>query len=85
MNDRWPTPGAIQKYPLGFITGIRVRIGGGITQKLSTSPLLRVGSNHANLCLVYLTYRTYLRNVEVMAAAAKAEEAAAHAKKPNVM
>jgi signal transduction histidine kinase/ActR/RegA family two-component response regulator len=30
--------------------------------------------------IVYFTYRTYLRNVEVMAAAAKAEEAAAHAK-----
>ncbi|HXT62345.1 MAG TPA: response regulator [Pyrinomonadaceae bacterium] len=30
--------------------------------------------------IVYITYRTYLRNIEVMAAAAKAEEAAAHAK-----
>jgi signal transduction histidine kinase/CheY-like chemotaxis protein len=30
--------------------------------------------------VVYITYRTYLRNIEVMAAAAKAEEAAAHAK-----
>lgn len=29
--------------------------------------------------IVYVTYRTYLRNIEVMAAAAKAEEAAAHA------
>ena len=29
--------------------------------------------------IVYWTYRTYLRNIEVMAAAAKAEEAAAHA------
>lgn len=28
--------------------------------------------------IVYFTYRTYLRNIEVMAAAAKAEEAAAH-------
>jgi signal transduction histidine kinase/ActR/RegA family two-component response regulator len=31
------------------------------------------------ITIVYLTYRTYLRNVEAMAAAAKAEEAAAHA------
>lgn len=30
--------------------------------------------------IVYITYRTYLRNIEVLAAAAKAEEAAAHAK-----
>ncbi len=29
---------------------------------------------------VYFTYRTYLKNIEVMAAAAKAEEVAAHAK-----
>lgn len=29
--------------------------------------------------IIYFTYRTYLRNIEVMAAAAKAEEAAAHA------
>ena len=29
--------------------------------------------------IVYVTYRTYLRNIEVLAAAAKAEEAAAHA------
>src|SRR5438128_8970228 len=29
--------------------------------------------------IVYLTYRTYLRNIEFMAAAAKAEEVAAHA------
>src|SRR5207237_7334154 len=28
---------------------------------------------------VYFTYRTYLKNLEVMAAAAKAEEVAAHA------
>src|ERR1044072_2363668 len=31
------------------------------------------------VAIVYFTYRTYLRNIEVMAAAAKAEEAAAHA------
>lgn len=31
------------------------------------------------IAIVYLTYRTYLRNIEVLAAAAKAEEAAAHA------
>ena len=31
------------------------------------------------VAIVYVTYRTYLRNIEVMAAAAKAEEAAAHA------
>ena len=31
------------------------------------------------VAIVYLTYRTYLRNIEVMAAAAKAEAAAAHA------
>src|SRR3989440_3832505 len=29
--------------------------------------------------IVYFTYRTYLKNIEVMAAAAKAEEVAAHA------
>ena len=31
------------------------------------------------VAIVYFTYRTYLRNIEVMAAAAKAEAAAAHA------
>lgn len=31
------------------------------------------------VAIIYLTYRTYLRNIEVMNAAAKAEEAAAHA------
>src|SRR6266545_1232928 len=31
------------------------------------------------ITIIYLTYRTYLRNVEAMAAAAKAEEVAAHA------
>jgi signal transduction histidine kinase len=31
------------------------------------------------IIFVYFTYRTYLKNIEVMAAAAKAEEAAAHA------
>src|SRR5438094_3889143 len=31
------------------------------------------------ITIIYFTYRTYLRNVEVMAAAAKAEEVAAHA------
>ena len=31
------------------------------------------------IAIVYFTYRTYLRNIEVMAAAAKAEEVAAHA------
>jgi signal transduction histidine kinase/ActR/RegA family two-component response regulator len=31
------------------------------------------------VAIVYFTYRTYLRNIEVMAAAAKAEEAEAHA------
>src|SRR5256885_2771890 len=30
------------------------------------------------VAIVYFTYRTYLRNIEVMAAAAKAEAAAAH-------
>src|SRR5947209_325976 len=31
------------------------------------------------ITIIYLTYRTYLRNVEAMAAAAKAEEVASHA------
>src|SRR5436190_3825526 len=31
------------------------------------------------VAIIYVTYRTYLRNIEVMAAAAKAEEVAAHA------
>jgi hypothetical protein len=31
------------------------------------------------VAIVYFTYRTYLQNIEVMAAAARAEEAAAHA------
>jgi len=31
------------------------------------------------VAILYVTYRTYLRNIEVMAAAAKAEEVAAHA------
>src|SRR5260370_18609740 len=31
------------------------------------------------ITIIYFTYRTYLRNIEVMAAAAKAEEVAAHA------
>jgi signal transduction histidine kinase/ActR/RegA family two-component response regulator len=37
---------------------------------LATAPIVTI---------VYFTYRTYLRNIEVMAASAKAEEAAAHA------
>jgi signal transduction histidine kinase/ActR/RegA family two-component response regulator len=42
----------------------------GFYALLATAPIIAI---------VYLTYRTYLRNVEAMAAAAKAEEAAAHA------
>ena len=43
----------------------------GVYALIATAPIVAI---------LYLTYQTYLRNIEVMAAAAKAEEAAAHAK-----
>jgi signal transduction histidine kinase/ActR/RegA family two-component response regulator len=42
----------------------------GVYGLLATAPIVAV---------LYFTYRTYLRNIEVMSAAAKAEEVAAHA------
>lgn len=52
--------------------GFTVKIAdvAGIFALLATAPIIAI---------LYFTYRTYLRNIEVMAAAAKAEEAAAHA------
>jgi len=42
----------------------------GVYALMATTPIVAI---------LYFTYRTYLRNIEIMAAAAKAEEAAAHA------
>src|SRR5207253_2216524 len=52
----------------------------GITAKLiGTAGFYAVVAMTPIVAIVYFTYRTYLRNIEVMAAAAKAEEVAAHA------
>src|SRR5205823_5632267 len=52
----------------------------GITAKfIGTAGFYAVVAMTPITAIVYFTYRTYLRNIEVMAAAAKAEEAAAHA------
>ena len=52
----------------------------GITAKLiGTAGFYAVVAMTPITAIVYFTYRTYLRNIEVMAAAAKAEEVAAHA------
>jgi signal transduction histidine kinase/ActR/RegA family two-component response regulator len=52
----------------------------GITAKMAdTAGLYALIATIPIAGIVYLTYRTYLRNIEFMAAAAKAEEAAAHA------
>jgi signal transduction histidine kinase/CheY-like chemotaxis protein len=52
----------------------------GVTAKLiDTAGFYAVIAMTPIAAIVYFTYRTYLRNIEVMAAAAKAEEAAAHA------
>ena len=52
----------------------------GITAKLiGTAGFYAVVAMTPIIAIVYFTYRTYLRNIEVMAAAAKAEEVAAHA------
>jgi len=52
--------------------GITAKIAdfAGFYAIIATAPIITI---------VYFTYRTYLRNIEVMAASAKAEEAAAHA------
>ena len=52
--------------------GITSKVAGsaGFYALVATAPIVTI---------IYLTYRTYLRNIEVMAAAAKAEAAAAHA------
>ena len=52
--------------------GFTVKIAdvAGIFALMATAPIIAI---------LYFTYRTYLRNIEVMAAAAKAEEVAAHA------
>ncbi|HXI75222.1 MAG TPA: response regulator [Pyrinomonadaceae bacterium] len=52
----------------------------GITAKMAdTAGFYAILATTPIVAIVYLTYRTYLRNIEVMAAAAKAEEVAAHA------
>src|ERR1044072_8049217 len=52
----------------------------GFTAKIAgTAGFYAVMATIPIVAIVYFTYRTYLRNIEVMAAAAKAEEAAAHA------
>lgn len=52
----------------------------GITAKMAdTAGFYALLATTPIVAIVYLTYRTYLRNIEVMAAAAKAEEVAAHA------
>jgi len=52
----------------------------GFTAKMAgTAGFYAVIGTIPIVAIVYFTYRTYLRNIEVMAAAAKAEEAAAHA------
>jgi signal transduction histidine kinase/ActR/RegA family two-component response regulator len=50
---------------------VKVAEVAGVYALIATAPIVAI---------LYLTYQTYLRNIEVMAAAAKAEEAAAHAK-----
>src|SRR5438128_1298672 len=52
----------------------------GLTAKMTdTAGFYALLATTPIVAIVYFTYRTYLRNIEVMAAAAKAEEAAAHA------
>jgi len=52
----------------------------GITAKMAdTAGLYALIATIPIAGIVYLTYRTYLRNIEFMSAAAKAEEVAAHA------
>jgi len=52
----------------------------GITAKMAdTAGFYALLATTPIVAIVYFTYRTYLRNIEVMAAAAKAEEVAAHA------
>src|SRR3989440_9422960 len=52
----------------------------GFTAKMiGTAGFYAVIATIPIVAIVYFTYRTYLRNIEVMAAAAKAEEVAAHA------
>src|SRR5215831_4006146 len=52
----------------------------GIAAKMSdTAGIYALLAMTPIVAIVYFTYRTYLRNIEVMAAAAKAEAAAAHA------
>jgi signal transduction histidine kinase/ActR/RegA family two-component response regulator len=52
----------------------------GFTAKIiGTAGFYAVIATIPIVAIVYFTYRTYLRNIEVMAAAAKAEAAAAHA------
>jgi signal transduction histidine kinase/ActR/RegA family two-component response regulator len=62
---------------LTFFAGASVA---GVTAKfIGTAGFYAVIAMTPIAAIVYFTYRTYLRNIEVMAAAAKAEEAAAHA------
>src|SRR5437588_8164276 len=52
----------------------------GLTAKMTdTAGFYALLATTPIVAIVYFTYRTYLRNIEVMAAAAKAEEVAAHA------
>jgi len=52
----------------------------GITAKsMNSAGFYALVATTPIIAIVYITYRTYLRNIEVLAAAAKAEEAAAHA------
>src|SRR2546421_9625984 len=52
----------------------------GFTAKMiGTAGFYAVIATIPIVAIVYFTYRTYLKNIEVMAAAAKAEEVAAHA------
>src|SRR5207244_7249247 len=52
----------------------------GLTAKLpDTAGFYALVATTPIIAIVYFTYRTYLRNIEVMAAAATAEAAAAHA------
>src|SRR5438128_3242727 len=52
----------------------------GLTAKMTdTAGFYALLATTPITAIVYFTYRTYLRNIEVMAAAAKAEEVAAHA------
>src|SRR5437016_4990564 len=67
-------------YHWASITYFAGASGAGFTAKMvGTAGFYAIIATIPIVAIVYFTYRTYLRNIEVMAAAAKAEEVAAHA------